>query len=119
MLFLECLTIEENFLCDSGQCLGEGVRCDGYEDCDDGSDELDCRKHLLKPNNNDCNHGDAVYVTFSLAVEFLQTHCDGFVCLDLSACIGSDSLCDGTSQCPDGSDETGCGALIFTLDYIQ
>ena len=32
------------FTCASGQCVNTGDRCNEQMDCDDGSDELDCRK---------------------------------------------------------------------------
>ena len=37
---LTCTPTE--FTCDSGQCVWSGDLCDGYNDCDDGSDEDGC-----------------------------------------------------------------------------
>ena len=33
----------EQFTCDSGHCIDLDRRCDEVQDCDDGSDEMDCR----------------------------------------------------------------------------
>ena len=33
----------EQFTCDSGHCIDLARRCDEVQDCDDGSDEMDCR----------------------------------------------------------------------------
>lgn len=32
------------FLCDSNQCINNSSRCDGYKDCADNTDELNCPK---------------------------------------------------------------------------
>ncbi len=29
----------EEWMCDNGQCIHSGYRCDTYKDCEDGSDE--------------------------------------------------------------------------------
>ena len=39
-LFTSCL--DTDFTCDSGQCVWSGDVCDGFDDCDDGSDEDGC-----------------------------------------------------------------------------
>lgn len=55
--------------------------CDGEVDCEDKSDEANC-KRFCKP--------------------------DQFQCADSSSCIYKDQKCDGDDDCADGSDELNC-----------
>lgn len=63
-------------------CILEAQVCDGRPQCQDWSDEKDCRR---------------------------PTKTCEFRCADGSRCIPKKFVCDGETDCPDGTDEFGCG----------
>ncbi|XP_049826368.1 atrial natriuretic peptide-converting enzyme [Aethina tumida] len=67
------------FQCDSKRCIPKDWQCDGYVDCKDQSDELNCNK---------CGTG--------------MIHCGA------NKCITQEHMCDGKVDCPWGQDERNC-----------
>ncbi|KAL1455357.1 hypothetical protein WDU94_009457 [Cyamophila willieti] len=127
-----CLPTE--FTCASKQCLAWTFYCDGYPDCKDGSDEIDCPLNCADSSTSLYCHVDNKCIPVSKKCDgikdcsdwsdetnctsfsggnrtFDTVHCEWheFDCKDVArTCIRSVLVCDGYKDCLNGEDEIGC-----------
>lgn len=79
------------YQCDYGGCIHPETICDGTNDCMDGSDEKFTVCAAMKCIGDAC-----------LAY---KCQLNEFTCESGGQCIPLSSVCDGTQQCRDASDE--------------
>lgn len=72
------------FRCANALCIPKSYHCDGYKDCQDGSDEKSCTVTVCPGNKFLCPKGGPE---------------------DKPLCVDRSQLCDGKPDCQDGADE--------------
>ena len=107
LIFTEKCQIPGEYQCESGLCIPSYLRCNGNEDCPDGTDELDCPPGKILFFKSKIN-------SLTLRISSVACKVDEFKC-DSGLCVRLDQKCDGNFDCPDRSDENGClpGTLTF------
>ncbi|XP_061828384.1 ST14 transmembrane serine protease matriptase a [Nerophis lumbriciformis] len=116
----------KKFKCKNQRCLNFTLKCDGWNDCGDMSDELNCKcssksisckNGLCKPmfwkcdGVDDCGDGTD------------EQNCGGCRPDQLSCkngkCVSEKSRCDGRDDCGDGSDELDCARGFSPVSCTQ
>lgn len=101
-----CIDRCDQFQCGNGASIPINERCNGRQDCADGTDEQGCAMFT-------CANGQTIPA--AQRCDFVRQCADGsdenncptLLCADGTQ-VPQAARCDGIAECPDGSDEAGC-----------
>lgn len=106
---------DEQFQCDSKQCVDVSLRCNGEINCQDRSDESNCEGNAREPLLVIIVSSCATLSHFCPSAAVLCP-VDQFACAN-GQCIGRHKKCDHNTDCTDNSDEIGC--CTSSQSYFQ
>uniref|UniRef100_A0AAQ5Z5D7 Low-density lipoprotein receptor-related protein 2 n=1 Tax=Amphiprion ocellaris TaxID=80972 RepID=A0AAQ5Z5D7_AMPOC len=126
----------EQFTCLNGNCISARWKCDGYNDCNDNTDEIErvCAFHTCSPMDFTCDNGRCVSLSYTCdytndcgdnsderGCPFPTCNPDTeFTCVS-GRCISAAFVCDGHNDCRDNSssDEINCPDRICPAGQIK
>uniref|UniRef100_A0A3Q3VTS8 Uncharacterized protein n=1 Tax=Mola mola TaxID=94237 RepID=A0A3Q3VTS8_MOLML len=113
----------KDFHCQNNRCIKSSLRCDGWNDCGDMSDELNCK---CNPKDISCKNGLCKPMFWKCdgvddcgdGTDEMNCGCNvGQVACKNNKCVSEKNRCDGRDDCGDGSDELDCGKRCTALTY--
>ena len=105
----------QQFQCSDKSCIPSAFECNNITDCTDGSDEANC-SHVCTQT---LCEGPECSQTFCESCAWPQCYCTrGYYQCESGGCVPIDTVCDGTVNCADKSDEAYC-ELICRPDFMH
>uniref|UniRef100_A0A2C9JX34 Peptidase S1 domain-containing protein n=1 Tax=Biomphalaria glabrata TaxID=6526 RepID=A0A2C9JX34_BIOGL len=105
------------YQCANYQCVDHSKLCDGYPDCEDGTDEslfCNCTTEQFRCSNGQCIPKSSVCDKFFDCLTYEDEancpDCAGFRCKSNNVCLwdSNEKRCDAVFDCDDFSDEINC-----------